>query len=124
MIIDEYTQDDYYHIFCFSYLRPGHGRMRSSARRRKRGDRGQQELHRAIYSRAVDETATGTMSDHANMKTTIGGLDFTYGNFHDGLLDEIRISDTARSDNWISTSYNTMNDPTNFFNVGPEETAP
>jgi hypothetical protein len=73
---------------------------------------------------ADDQTASGTMSSHANMKTTIGGLDFPYGTFHDGMLDEIRISDTARSNDWVSTSYNTMNDPSSFFSVGPEESAP
>ncbi len=44
---------------------------------------------------AEDERDTGTTSNHVNMKTTIGGLDFAYGNFHDGLIDEIRISDIA-----------------------------
>jgi hypothetical protein len=38
-----------------------------------------------------------------------------------GCLDEFRISKVRRSDAWISTSYNTMNDPSSFFSVGPEE---
>jgi hypothetical protein len=42
----------------------------------------------------------------------------------DGWLDEFRISKVRRSDDWISTSYNTMNDPSSFSNVGPEETIP
>jgi hypothetical protein len=41
-----------------------------------------------------------------------------------GLIDEVRISKTDRTSNWLITSYNTMNDPSNFFNVGPEESAP
>jgi hypothetical protein len=45
-------------------------------------------------------------------------------NNFDGWLDEFRISKVRRSDAWISTSYNTMNDPSGFFNVGPEESAP
>jgi len=41
-----------------------------------------------------------------------------------GCLDEFRISKIRRSDAWISTSYNTMKDPLNFFSVGPEELGP
>jgi hypothetical protein len=45
-------------------------------------------------------------------------------NNFDGWLDEFRISKIRRSDAWISTSYNTMNDPSSFFSVGPEESSP
>ena len=41
-----------------------------------------------------------------------------------GLIDEVRISNIARSSSWLITSYNTMNNPSSFFYVGPEETAP
>lgn len=41
-----------------------------------------------------------------------------------GTIDEIRISDIERNDTWLSTSYNTMNDPSSFFSIGPEESAP
>jgi len=44
--------------------------------------------------------------------------------YADAVFDEVRWSKTVRSDYWIGTSYNTMNDPSSFFNVGPEETAP
>jgi hypothetical protein len=44
--------------------------------------------------------------------------------YTDAVIDEVRWSKVVRSDDWISTSYNTMNDPSNFFNVGPEESAP
>lgn len=72
----------------------------------------------------ADATATGTMSDHVNMKTTIGATDIGYGNYHDGLLDEIRISGIARSPEWIATEYTNQNDPSSFMNFGPEEPAP
>jgi hypothetical protein len=48
------------------------------------------------------------------------GKDFNF----DGRLDEFRISKVRRSDAWISTSYNTMNDPLSFMSFGPEETGP
>jgi hypothetical protein len=44
--------------------------------------------------------------------------------YYDGCMDEVRISKTCRSEAWIITSYNTMNDPSSFFSVGPEESAP
>ncbi len=42
----------------------------------------------------------------------------------DGLFEEARISKIVRSANWIKTSFNTMNDPSSFIEVGPEEPAP
>ena len=41
-----------------------------------------------------------------------------------GWIDEFRLSNKQRSAAWRDTSYNTINDSSNFFNVGPEETAP
>jgi hypothetical protein len=42
----------------------------------------------------------------------------------DGKLDEVRISDKARDESWITTSYNTMNNPSSFLTFGPEESGP
>ena len=39
----------------------------------------------------------------------------------DGKLDEVRISTTNRSSNWILTEYRNQNDPTSFVTVGAEE---
>jgi hypothetical protein len=39
----------------------------------------------------------------------------------DGIIDEIRISDTARSAEWIKTCYNNQNSPSSFYSVGSEE---
>jgi hypothetical protein len=44
--------------------------------------------------------------------------------YADAVIDEVRWSKVVRSDDWIITSYNTMNNPFSFFNVGPEESAP
>ncbi|MCJ7697658.1 MAG: DUF2341 domain-containing protein, partial [Thermoplasmata archaeon] len=43
--------------------------------------------------------------------------------FH-GTLDEIRVSNIAKSANWISTEYVSQNDPTGFLFIGPEEPGP
>ncbi|PXF60054.1 MAG: hypothetical protein C4B59_10075 [Candidatus Methanogaster sp.] len=37
-----------------------------------------------------------------------------------GTIDEVRISDTARSGDWINTSFNNQNDPSRFYSVGHE----
>jgi hypothetical protein len=42
----------------------------------------------------------------------------------DGVLDEVRVSNIARSEDWISTTYNNQNDPMNFYIIGPEESGP
>ena len=40
----------------------------------------------------------------------------------DGLLDEVRISNTARSEEWINTCFKNQNDPNSFYIIGEEET--
>ena len=44
-----------------------------------------------------------------------------YG-YLDGVLDEIRVSYTSRSSDWISTSFNNQNNPESFYEVGEEVT--
>ncbi len=40
-----------------------------------------------------------------------------------GIVDEVRISNTVRSADWILTEYRNQQDPTSFYTVGPEENA-
>ena len=49
-----------------------------------------------------------------------GGGDYPF----QGSLDEIRLSNIARSSEWISTTYNTINAPDDFFSFGEEEVYP
>lgn len=44
-----------------------------------------------------------------------------YDNTFDGTLDEIRVSNAARSSEWISTSFNNQNDPESFSSFGGEQ---
>ena len=46
------------------------------------------------------------------------GVGWCYWN---GLIDEVRISSIARTDEWIKTSYNTMNEPSVFLSIESEE---
>jgi hypothetical protein len=41
--------------------------------------------------------------------------------YSDAIIDETRWSWIVRSGDWIKTSHNTMNNPSSFFDVGPEE---
>ncbi|MEE8209066.1 MAG: DUF2341 domain-containing protein, partial [Nitrosomonadaceae bacterium] len=46
------------------------------------------------------------------------------GRLYVGQLDELRISDVARSDAYITTSYNNQNSPSTFLSCGPQEISP
>ncbi|MFX0005701.1 MAG: DUF2341 domain-containing protein, partial [Candidatus Hermodarchaeota archaeon] len=41
----------------------------------------------------------------------------------DGIIDEVRISNVARSNGWITTEYNNQFDPLSFYSVGLEQTS-
>ena len=77
-----------------------------------------------FYYNSVDETFDGnTCSNLYERIKRIGG----HGNNNDwfiGNIDETRISNKARNQDWITTSYHTMNDPSSFMSFGPEETGP
>jgi hypothetical protein len=38
-----------------------------------------------------------------------------------GIIDEVRLSNIARSADWLKTEYNNQNDPSSFYSVGLEE---
>jgi hypothetical protein len=44
--------------------------------------------------------------------------------YWDGVVDEIRISDIIRSEEWILTGYNNQNSPSDFLSIGSEEPHP
>jgi hypothetical protein len=70
---------------------------------------------------ALQDTQTGVgidMSNTANMG--IGSKDEGTDDFINGLIDEIRISNSAQSSDWITTSFNSMNDPSSFISLGCE----
>jgi hypothetical protein len=51
----------------------------------------------------------------------LGNTETLASYYYDGLMDEVRISKVERNSSWITTSYNTMNDPSSFLTIGPEE---
>ena len=55
-------------------------------------------------------------------KYFIGSQDDSGGYDGKGTLDEVRISDNARSADWIPTGYNNQGNPSGFITLGSEET--
>ena|GEM_PF-272232 len=58
-----------------------------------------------------------------SVPVTIGSL-AEGGSFFSGKIKEVRISDTARSSCYLSTTYRNLKDPETFLQAGPEETCP
>jgi hypothetical protein len=86
-------------------------------------DRSAQELR--IYKNGAEQgTATNisTIGSVSNSRS----LQFPHAGSYDadGLLDEVRISNTARSADWIATEFSNQDDPANFLSVCGKETAP
>ncbi|MBW2464694.1 MAG: LamG domain-containing protein, partial [Deltaproteobacteria bacterium] len=67
-------------------------------------------------------TVFGTWTgDISTAVASIGANGFTRGNEFDGMIDEVRISDTARSADWIKASWLSQNGSFAFTVFGPEE---
>ncbi len=76
-----------------------------------------------FYVDGVDQgggAETGSISTNAVDPVIGGGANSTDFNF-DGIIDEIRFSNTNRSPGWIITSYNTQNTPGTFATFGSAE---
>jgi predicted glutamine amidotransferase len=68
-------------------------------------------------------TATITsIFNNAGASLHIGRSTYAAGRYLKGSLDEIRISNPARSASYILTCYNNQKDPSAFFTIGAEET--
>jgi hypothetical protein len=66
-----------------------------------------------LYKDGVSvDTASGSMNTNEN--------NLTLGEYLTGTLDEIRISNTARSGAWINTTYQNQNDPSSFATFGSQ----
>jgi hypothetical protein len=76
---------------------------------------------REIYINGVlDNTAIGGGTPANTVNDLYLGSSNT-GNYLNGSLDEVRVSTTARSAEWLQTSFNNQNNPSAFFNLGSEE---
>jgi len=75
-----------------------------------------------IDGRETDVVTGGSWTDNTPV-VGIGKIRHS-GRQPDGLLDEARLSNIARSPEWINASYNTINNPELFISVGDEQFYP
>jgi len=71
---------------------------------------------------AFDNSAVDSTSISGVTKYFIGSQDDSGSYDGKGTLDEVRISDNARSADWILTGYNNQSNPSGFITLGSEET--
>ena len=84
-------------------------------------------------SSAINFYINGSFISDADGPSSLGitSANLNIGRYHvdnpsnqywfDGSIDEVRISDVARSGHWINTSYNNQNDPSTFYSLGEEQ---
>ena len=65
---------------------------------------------------AGERTGNGSIRTN-NVKVQIGRIQKGASRFY-GVIDEVRISNTARDEDWIRTEYNNLSDPSGFIRVG------
>ncbi|HWR27590.1 MAG TPA: DUF2341 domain-containing protein, partial [Candidatus Thermoplasmatota archaeon] len=77
---------------------------------------------------ATDYTVAGAVDTSYSITTNklrIGGSAYNPSRVcFEGFIDEIRVSKIVRSSQWISTSFNTQNNPEDFISIGTEESGP
>lgn len=77
------------------------------------------------YRNATQSTNAAANGNLNTDPTTINiGRDSFGPHYYDGLIDEPRIANVARSADWITTEYNNQNDLTAFETLGAEQDAP
>ncbi len=76
------------------------------------------------YKNGMEETLTGTNSEYCTSHLTVNNIRIGYSSwslyYFNGLIDEVRISNVARSAAWIKASYNSENN--SLLTYGSEET--
>jgi RHS repeat-associated protein len=58
-----------------------------------------------------------TIPDKSDIGGVYAGGAYSSVNFWHGILDEVRLSNVERSDDWVSTEYNNQNSPATFYTV-------
>jgi len=79
-----------------------------------------------FYINGVQVPTVGTATipqiyNNVGVPLLIGRCQYDNSRYFKGYLDEITISNPARSANWILTTYNNQLNPTAFYSIGPEE---
>jgi hypothetical protein len=82
--------------------------------------------HWNLYIDGVKTTSSETQGPLGSSEPfVIGARDATGSafNYLNGAIDELRVSDVARSSDWISTEYNNQISPATFYNIGLEQSS-
>ncbi len=74
-------------------------------------------------SKAQASDSTGALSTTKGVYFGATDIAGSVSRYFNGKLDEVRISNMARSASWIQTEYNNQSYPTTFYSVGPEQTS-
>jgi gliding motility-associated-like protein len=76
----------------------------------------------SLYIDGVLDNFTGNTNpiNLNNYFVYIGNNPESTGSFFDGIIDEARVSDIARSGSWVKTEYANQSNPGNFYALGPE----
>ncbi|MFX0016980.1 MAG: DUF2341 domain-containing protein, partial [Candidatus Hermodarchaeota archaeon] len=72
----------------------------------------------------IDGAQFDTDNTVSEIQSSSVGLFFANEGEFNGSLDEVRISDTARSSDWISTGYINQFDPSSFYSLGNKQNRP
>jgi hypothetical protein len=73
-----------------------------------------------IYVNGVLDATSTAITGSILTSTDDAYIGYTGARFN-GTIDEVRLSDTARSADWIATEYNNESNPTEFYSLGIEE---
>jgi len=78
---------------------------------------------KAYVNGALDYThnAPGSIGDSAADDFMVAAYSLPEDLGFNGIIDEVRVSNTARTADWIKTCYNNQGDPSTFHSVGDEE---
>jgi hypothetical protein len=80
-----------------------------------------------VYVDGVQTTSNEAEAPlHTGERFLIGARDSNGGtlSFWNGILEEVRVSNIARTPDWIATEYQNHSSPTTFYSIGPEQLRP
>jgi hypothetical protein len=74
-----------------------------------------------IYINGVQQTSNISAASALGVSSQATSIGRRITNFWDGTIDETRISNIARSTDWIKTEYNNQSAPASFYSIGAEQ---
>ncbi|MHA2402659.1 MAG: LamG-like jellyroll fold domain-containing protein, partial [Candidatus Kariarchaeaceae archaeon] len=70
---------------------------------------------------AISVAKGGTsIRDHSAQEAVIANVNLAENRYYYGIIDEVRLSTSARSADWVATEYSNQNNPSGFYSVGSE----